>query len=386
MIDSIPQYLIDEDGGYDRLKVEHDFFRVDNLDKQSRLSVRRKVIDRLKSIILVCELNVYDNEKWVGGLTKLMDTFDTMIEAETVLSKQIAKEIETVMADTEEFIFEFNESVRMKKDYIDYVDDTVQMRNSLGNQVKHTDMLIMNKLLLDQYKEEEQREMKEKVHEENVRYIQERNRKEKIEKETAMLRDEISKIKQVLDRDGIEVQDFLQSKKFHKMMYQKEKEKEIEIEIAMKKFRIQQLIEENRRLERIKETHRQAFLQKGSPDHAQQSDDTDDTIQLQTESSMNMNTIQTTIKIKKDILSRTKIVDVKSGILNVCQQTGVGDIDLFSIHKRSQEVFSMIQSKLKIVRTVLTKEQFDALLLGKLEVSKFLNCIEIERSIREPSY
>lgn len=58
--------------------------------------------------------------------------------------------------------------------------------------------------------------------------------------------------------------------------------------------------------------------------------------------------------------------------MSISHKSGFGDLDMVNVSMRSAELLMALQAKLRVVRSYLSADLFDALVAGKLDVEAFL--------------
>jgi len=71
-------------------------------------------------------------------------------------------------------------------------------------------------------------------------------------------------------------------------------------------------------------------------------------------------------------------------VISLSSKIGTSGLTGQSLHKKSSEILEALVQRLKLARSHLSKEQFDALLKGRLNVNGFLKLTQLEQPKSKP--
>lgn len=178
---------------------------------------------------------------FIQGLNKLYTNYERMIimEEETLKStKKACNEIDKIK---ENFVQEFISLVERKKEYADYIDNSLENQKVISSQIKNTDWLIQSKLLLEQ-KKNERIAAEEHAQKQMIEKIQEgRKRKEKLNTELERLMEEYAKVEKVLAAEGTSLDKFEESPSFKRLIDDLDRQKDLEQAIFENKITVSDL-------------------------------------------------------------------------------------------------------------------------------------------------
>lgn len=74
------------------MQLDHSSLLSQNEDLTRKLNFVSKKKDRMQNILEICDLNSYENEKWIRGLNKLISNYEKMLKFEKEDLTRLEKE------------------------------------------------------------------------------------------------------------------------------------------------------------------------------------------------------------------------------------------------------------------------------------------------------
>ena len=71
-------------------------------------------------------------------------------------------------------------------------------------------------------------------------------------------------------------------------------------------------------------------------------------------------------------------------MISLGTKVGVSEVTGLSLHMKSREIIEALEQRLKLARASLSKEQFEALVKGRLNVNSFLKVAQLEQAKPKP--
>ena len=128
----------------------------------------------------------------------------------------------------DEYIQEFISLYERKKEYADYIDNTLENQKIISSQIKNTDWLIQSKLLLEQKKNEKQSAAEKEIKDQQHKELADKKRKEVLKAQIDELMVEYNKVQNVFAAEGTSLENFEESGSFKRLVDDLDRKKDLE--------------------------------------------------------------------------------------------------------------------------------------------------------------
>lgn len=365
---------------------------------------------RLKNIIEVCELNSYDNERWIRSLNTLTDNFDKMINQEGKDKSEIISKIEELEALEKDYVDAFNINIKNKYGFVDHMKHSLENQKFINDMVKNTDHVIKDQMTLQMKNDLHMKELNVAKNEQTRQKFYKERRKLILKEELNHYRELVTKYKVILESGNTRLDEsvtdfgkleekYNENQKFKDMMQNLEGKLDLEKEIYLLNNKIDGYkeklsivedemieIQKYRKIRRFELSVDELKHQQDSSccgtnrnKDVQGPSIFDLKIELET---MHHENKRTKVVYEKRV---KQLTELKTGILTISYKNEQMSNETSQENKSPMELSDKIIQKLERLRNYMTNEDFMKLVQGKLDVKKFMK-FDVQKYVEVPSF